>query len=523
MHLKCPELKNGSVAPWRWTGLLFDVNRERFTVSLGRNGAGKSTMIKIISGVYRPDAGKIKIMGDEVVLKTPWEGVEHGVVVVHQELSLVPDLTVAENLLMPRPPVNKAGLISNNEIEAEAAAFFEKIGIHDLFPGDYVSSLTLRSKQILEIAKALYRRPVILILDEPTSALSIRDVQWLSEIIRGLRDQDHAIVYISHRLGEIKDLCDRLTILRNGKEVGTYRTHEIDDDEVIRLMVGRSLAASFPPKPEYGRITESAVEIQDLTSESGLSGISLSLHKGEVLGVAGLQGQGQRSLFRCLFGLEHPTGGRIVVDGRTIRIRTPRDAIHAGLGFNMGLVPEERKTEGLILDLSIRQNLTLPVIDEITEMGWINNEEERKKVEEVAGKINIDLEVIETEANSLSGGNQQKVVIAKWLLARCKNMLMFDPTRGVDVATKFEIYNLIRKMADDGNSVLIYSSELPELVNLCDRVLALYDGKVMEEFEGLDITEEKILAAILGMNLLENGNSERPIEMPDSERQAGPK
>ena len=479
---------------------------------IGENGAGKSTMIKIISGVYRPDAGRITILGEEVVLKSPWDGVKHGVVVVHQELSLVPDLTVAENLLLPWPPTNRLGMISQGKIEALAASFFETIGIRDLRPSDYVASLSLRSKQVLEIAKALFRKPKILILDEPTSALSINDVEWLSRIVREFRDQGNTVVYISHRLGEIKDLCQHLTILRSGKEVGTYKTSEIDDEEVIRLMIGRSLAATFPAKPAFEQKKQPAIEVRELTSDSGLSGLTFTLHKGEVLGVAGLQGQGQSPLFRCLFGQEHSTGGQIVVNGRSVRIRNPRDAIHAGVGFNMGLVPEDRKTEGLVLDLSIKQNLTLPIIDTISGMSWIKSDQETQLVMDVARKTNIDLEVLETEANSLSGGNQQKVVIAKWLLANCRIMLMFDPTRGVDVSTKFEIYSLIRKMTEEGNSVLFYSSELPELVNLCDRVLALYDGKVISEFEGEDITEEKLLTAILGISAGENGNTGQRVE-----------
>jgi ribose transport system ATP-binding protein len=341
-----------------------------------------------------------------------------------------------------------------------------------------------------------------MILDEPTSALSIEEVNWLSGIIRRLREEGLTVVYISHRLGEIKELCDRFTILRNGKEVGTYRTDKIEDDEVIRLMIGRSLAATFPAKLTENKKLSPAIEVQNLKSESGLSGINLTLYRQEVLGIAGLEGQGQRALFRCLFGIERLSSGKIFINGKLVRIRHPRDAIHAHIGLTTGLVPEDRKTEGLFLDLSIGHNVTLPILNNFTKFGWINNNDEHIKIKGILKKVNVDLEVIDLSANSLSGGNQQKVVIAKWLLAACNNMLMYDPTRGVDVGTKFEIYNLIRDMATEGNSVLIYSSELPELVNLCDRVLALYDGKVVNEFHGNEITEEALLSAIMGIDQL---------------------
>jgi ribose transport system ATP-binding protein len=473
---------------------------------IGENGAGKSTMIKIISGVYKTDAGTVTIMDEKVSLRNPWEGVEHGVVVVHQEFSLVPDLTVAENLFLPRPPVGKLGLIDMDDMEKEADHYFAKIGVKGIFPDEPVGAMTLRGRQILEIVKALYREPRILILDEPTSALSHEDVEWLADTVRRLRDQGVALVYISHRLGEIKDLCDRFTVLRNGKEVGTYRANEIDDDEVIRLMIGRSLASSFPARPPYREDLQAAIKVENLRSDTGLSGVDFTLRRSEVLGIAGLQGQGQRALFRCLFGVERLSRGVISVDGKPVRIRSPRDAIHAGMGFTIGLVPEERKTEGLFLDLPIRHNVTLPILDTLTHGGWIDNERERSGLEGIMKKVNIDLEVADAMVNSLSGGNQQKVVIAKWLLADCMNMLMYDPTRGVDVGTKFEIYSLIREMANSGKAVLIYSTELPELVNLCDRVLALYQGEITAEFKGEEITEEKLLAAIMGRNSVENAS-----------------
>lgn len=487
-------------------GASFSCNTGEIHGLIGENGAGKSTMVKIVSGVYKPDSGSIKIRGQEVALRNPWKAVNQGIVVVHQELSLVPDLTVAENLFLPKPPLKKIKLNAQSDIEKKALRFFADIGLKGIHPDEQVGSLTLRSKQVLEIAKAIYRQPKILILDEPTSALSIEEVNWLSGIIRRLREEGLTVVYISHRLGEIKEFCDRFTILRNGKEVGTYRTDEIEDDEVIRLMIGRSLAATFPSKPAENKKISPAIEVKNLKSESGLSGINLTLYRQEVLGIAGLEGQGQRALFRCLFGIERFSDGQVFINSQPVRIRHPRDAIHAHIGLTTGLVPEDRKTEGLFLDLSIGHNVTLPTLNNFTKLGWINDNDEHIKIKGILKKVNVDLEVIDLSANSLSGGNQQKVVIAKWLLAACNNMLMYDPTRGVDVGTKFEIYNLIRDMTTEGNSVLIYSSELPELVNLCDRVLALYDGKVVNEFHGNEITEEALLSAIMGINQIKKNS-----------------
>lgn len=405
-------------------GASFSCNNGEIHGLIGENGAGKSTMVKIVSGVYKPDSGSIKIRGQEVSLRNPWQAVKQGIVVVHQELSLVPDLTVAENLFLPKPPLKKIKLNAQSDIEKKAAGFFADIGLKGIHPDEHVGSLTLRSKQVLEIAKAIYRQPKIMILDEPTSALSIEEVNWLSGIIRRLREEGLTVVYISHRLGEIKEFCDRFTILRNGKEVGTYRTDEIEDDEVIRLMIGRSLAATFPAKLTENKERSPAIEVQNLKSESGLSGIDLTLYRQEVLGIAGLEGQGQRALFRCLFGIERLSKGKIFINGKPVRIRHPRDAIHAHIGLTTGLVPEDRKTEGLFLDLSIGHNVTLPILNNFTKLGWINNNDERIKIKGILKKVNVDLAVIDLFANSLSGGNQQKVVIAKWMLAACNNMLM---------------------------------------------------------------------------------------------------
>jgi ribose transport system ATP-binding protein len=467
---------------------------------IGENGAGKSTMMKIVAGIYGADSGGVKIRGEEVSYRNPWQAVEKGVVLVHQELSLVPDLTVAENLFLPKPPTGKFNLVSQRDLEKRAKGFFADLGLEGVPPGSRVNNLPLRSRQTVEIAKALFRKRKILVLDEPTSALSLEDVKWLSGILERLRQEDMTVIYISHRMGEIKDLCDRFTILRNGKEVGTFPAHSIHDKEVISLMIGRSLEATFPPKPAYRDDLPSAIEVENLHSDSGLSGVDFVLRKGEVLGLAGLEGQGQRALFQSLFGMDRLSEGKIVVNGKPVRIRHPKEAIHAGMSFAIGLVPEDRSTEGLFLDLPIRQNVTLPVLDTLTVLGWVKRKQEYSRVVDLFKKINIRLNVIDEFANSLSGGNQQKVVIAKWLLAASQNLLMYDPTRGVDVGTKFEIYSLIRDWANSGKSILFYSTELPELVGLCDRVLTIYGGRIVAEFRGEEITEEKLLAAMVGMN-----------------------
>jgi ribose transport system ATP-binding protein len=467
---------------------------------IGENGAGKSTLMKVLSGVHRPDSGAINILGKQVLLHNPWEGVQNQVVVVHQELSLIADLTVAENMYLPIQPSGRTGLVAKKQVEKSAERHLEQLGITDINPKKMVRLLSLRDRQIVEISKALIRKAQILVLDEPTSALGIKDVEWLFGLVVRLSGQGVSIVYISHRMGEIRGICKRLTVLRNGKNVGTCVTGDISDDDVVKMMIGRSISVVFPPKSQLKAESRASLTAKDLHARSSLRGLDFTLNTGEVLGIAALQGQGQEEMFECLFGLTPATKGELQINGKPVYFKSPRDAIRAGVGYNIGFIPEDRKRDGLIIEMPVRDNVTLPVLDSMSRFGWVRRKKETAAIARVFEEMNINLAKINDVATALSGGNQQKLVIAKWLLTNSEIMLMYDPTRGVDIGTKVEIYKLIRTMADGGKSVLLYSSELSEVLGLCDRVIVLYKGRVTSEFAGQGIRDEQVLSAMLGIS-----------------------
>jgi ribose transport system ATP-binding protein len=353
-------------------------------------------------------------------------------------------------------------------------------------------------RQKIEIAKALSRKPRILLLDEPTSALSGADVQWLGRQIERMSALGVTMVFISHRMQEVRRFCDSLTILRNGRDVGAFKARDISDDEVIRLVIGRSLAATFPAKrlPDETPATAPALAVRDLSAGARLKHMSFELRRHEVVGIAGLQGMGQQDLFLALFGVEGVTGGAIEVDGSEVVLAGPPDAIKARLGIS--LLPEDRKTEGLSLKQSGRDNVSLPIVDRFARFGLIDTEAEERAVDAVLHRMDVHPRALCRPCSSFSGGNQRKIAIAKWMLADSRIWPMFDPTRGVDVGTKHEIYVLIREFADAGGAVLFYSTEVPELVNLCDRVLVMYRGAAGRELSGEALTEENIMRAALG-------------------------
>jgi ribose transport system ATP-binding protein len=460
---------------------------------VGENGAGKSTLVKILSGVVRPDSGRIKVFGDEVRIGSPRNAMALGIATVFQELSLVPDLTVAENLFLTAEPTYGGVVVPGKQLRERAADLLEQLHIGEINPEWLASDLTLPEKQMIEIAKGIRKKPRILFLDESTSALGEGQMEWFYSTVERLREQGVTIVFVSHRLAEIEQVCEWVTILRNGKVVGTYRVRDLPRAEMVRLMIGRSMEAAFPPKrPPQERPV--ALELRDLSYKSAYRNVNLQLRKGEILGVAGLEGQGQRELFLTLFGVLHPDQGQIVIEGKSCSIRSPHDAIRAGIG----LVPEDRKTEGLFLNLAVWLNIALPVLSRFAVAGWINRIRERMRVRAVAKEVNIAEGALGLDARSLSGGNQQKAVIGKWVLAESRFLLLYDPTRGVDVGTKFEMYRLIQQLADEGTSVLLYSSELPAVINLADRVVVIYRSCLIAEFSSDQITEEKVMSAAIG-------------------------
>lgn len=464
---------------------------------LGENGAGKSTMVKLLSGLISPDTGGIVLAGNRVALDSPAAAHLHGIATAFQELTLVRDLTVTANMLMPRAPSGLLGQLRNREGERLVAEHLAAIGLDDIDPRAEIRDLELAARQKIEIARALFRRPRILLLDEPTSSLSGRDIDWLGERIAALRQQAVTIVFITHRLREVRRFCDRLTVLRNGQTIGSTDVAAASDDEVIRMIIGRSLASTFPPRPEPALRTGTPVLAAESIATAGkLRGASFELHAGEILGIAGLQGMGQQDLFFASFGMAPLTAGRLLVDGREVVLASPRDAIRNHIGIS--LVPEERKTEGLFLHLPGRFNVSLPVVDRFSRLGLIDVARETQAVARTLAQVEADPRALYTPAGAFSGGNQQKLVIAKWLLAESRILLLFDPTRGVDVGTKHQIYLLMRAFADAGGAILFHSTEIPEIVNMCDRVEVMYEGRSVAELTGDEIDEEAIMRAALG-------------------------
>jgi ribose transport system ATP-binding protein len=462
---------------------------------LGENGAGKSTIVKLLSGLEQPDHGCFRVFGAEIRLATPRAAHAHGIQTAFQEMTLVKDLTILDNMLLPYGPTNAFGALRRRRAADFVAAHFESLGLADVVLDDEVRGLDLAVQQKIEIARAIFRQPKLLLLDEPTSTLSGRDVDWLGDRIEQFRSAGGTTVFISHRLREVRAFCDVMTVLRNGQHIHTGRVAEQEDADVIRMIVGRALIQAFPPRPPRAPTSGAEVLAAEAIATTGkLKSASFQLHAGEILGIAGLQGMGQLDLFLACFGMAGITTGTIKVDGTPLVISSPVDAVNIGIS----LVPEDRKTEALFMQLTGRHNASLPVIERFARSGVIDVETETAAVERAFDQVDVARRALWTRVGAFSGGNQQKIVLAKWLLAESRVLLLYDPTRGIDVGTKNELYRLIRTYAEAGGAVLLYSTEVPELVHLADRVLVFYAGRIVSKIEGDNISEERILSAALG-------------------------
>ncbi|PWE57739.1 sugar ABC transporter ATP-binding protein [Metarhizobium album] len=464
---------------------------------LGENGAGKSTIVKLLSGLVSPDVGSIEVFGQPVQLSSPRDAHRLGIQTAFQEMTLVRNLTVLDNILIPEAPVGLTGMMNRKRARQEVTAHFRDMDLHSVDLDDEIGDLDLAVRQKIEIARAVFRQPKILLLDEPTSALSGPDVDWLGRVIRRLKQKGTTIVFISHRLREVRDFCDELTILRGGKHVASGDVADYDDGAVVRMIAGKSLIHSFPPRTEQRHtIGEEVLRAENIGTEGKLVDASFTLKEGEILGVAGLQGMGQLDLFLSIFGIVPLSRGSLFVDGKHVAIASPQDAISARIGIS--LVPEDRKTEGLFLKLNGKHNATIPIIDRFVRHGLIDKALETDAVEQIFRRVEVDGRALWSRADAFSGGNQQKIAIAKWLLSESHILMVYDPTRGIDVGTKNELYQLLRGYAEAGGAVIFYSTEVPELVHLADRVMVFYAGEVGAELSGSDLTEENILSAALG-------------------------
>lgn len=460
---------------------------------LGENGAGKSTLIKTMAGVVSPDEGTIRLGGDSMSFTSPAEANAAGIVCIFQELSLVPDLSVADNISIAAPP-RRFGLIDRRAQRRRAEELLARIRCDDVNPLSRVRDLSLSRRQMVEIAKALGQDPSVLILDEATSALTASDVDSVFEILRRLKDDGISILTISHRMHEIEAVADRCSVFRNGRHIETFEQGARSADEIVRMMIGRDIEAHFPPKRQRAK-SGVALATTGFGWAGRLHDIDLQLGKGEILGLGGLDGQGQKELLLGLFGVLKNTVGTVSIDGETVRIKSPVAAKSRALG--LALIPEDRKTEGLMLPMSIADNLTIASLEQLSRGPLIDRAAIERVVADGMTRLQIKVGSSADPVATLSGGNQQKVVIAKWLMTEPRVILLNDPTRGIDVGTKQEIYALLRELAEAGAAILFYSTDYEELIGCCDRVLVMYDGRVIRELEGDDIDERNIIASSL--------------------------
>jgi ABC-type sugar transport system ATPase subunit len=470
----------------------FSCSRGKVHALLGENGAGKSTLLKVLSGAYQADAGEIIISGKTVTIRNPIDAMDYGIGTVYQELSIIPDLTVSENIFIGRIPRNKIGYFDRKKLYQAAVDLFAEYDVTDINPNDKAGRLSLSKRQMIEILKVLSKKPEIIVLDEATSALTENKVQWLLATARKLADQGRIVIFISHRMSEIKDGCDIITILRNGMTVGEMKVNEVDMDLAISLMLGRKIEGYYPEIINHAT-DEIVLKVRNLQYEHILKNVNFDLYKSEVLGIGGLGGQGQAELLLSLYGVLKSKGD-VSVNGMPHKVKTPKKSIKTGIA----LIPEDRGSQGLLLPFSIMFNIALSSLDRLTKGPLLSAAKESS----IAGKY---MEVLQIKAPNremavmnLSGGNQQKVVLAKMLATEPKILLMHDVTRGVDVGTKKDIFTLVRKLAAEGNSIIYFSTDIEELVNVCDRVLVMFDGNFGACFTGKDMSEANIIGASIG-------------------------
>lgn len=453
---------------------------------MGENGAGKSTMMKILTGIYERDNGVIKVDGEEVHFKSPKEAEAKGIAVIHQELNILPDLTVAENLFLGNEQTIGMGIMKNKEMNKEAKRILNQLGL-DIDVRTPAGSLSVGKQQIIEIAKAMETKANVIIMDEPTAALTDREIQTLFKTIRKLQSEGVSFVYISHRMEEIFAICDRITILRDGEYVGVRTIKDTTFDEIVQMMVGRELGERFPGR--NATIGDVKFEVKGLTRPGFCEDVHFNVRKGEIVALAGLMGAGRTEVAQAIFGYRKMTKGQLFIDGNAVKIKNPRQAKKLGIGF----VTEDRKTQGLIVDFSIKENIAMANFSKTSKSGIISGSKEKSFVGDLVKKLGVKTPSAELSAKSLSGGNQQKVVIAKWLGIEPEILILDEPTRGVDIGAKKEIYQIMNDLAEQGVAILMISSELPEVIGMSDRVLVMHEGKITGEVAGEDMTQEKIM------------------------------
>jgi ABC-type sugar transport system ATPase subunit len=469
----------------------FSVLRGETHILLGENGAGKSTLVKILSGAYHKDAGEIFFDGEPIEISTPLDAQRKGISIIYQEFNLIPGLSVAENIFLGREPVKGNRLINWRVLNENAKAILDKLHA-DVSPTALVATLSVAEQQFVEIAKALSFGAKLIIMDEPSATLTPAEIDRLFAVIRDLKRAGVSIIYISHHLDEIFEIGDRVTVLRDGELVATDDIKNVTKDMIIRWMVGRDLTNTYPPRTTTPG--EVVLEVQNLSRRGELHDISFHLRRGEILGIAGLVGSGRTELVRALYGADPIDSGEIKLHGRTLAIKTPKESIKNGIGF----LPEDRKQEGLVLEQSVKNNVTLANLVKVVKNGIISGSAEKAAVDEYVRNLGIRTVNQQVLIKNLSGGNQQKVVLAKWLFTDSDILIFDEPTRGIDVGAKYEIYQLMNRLTEQGKSVIMVSSELPEIIGMSDRVLVLHNGRITGEYTRDQFDQELIMKNAAG-------------------------
>lgn len=464
----------------------FELKKGEVHALVGENGAGKSTLIKIISGAYQKDSGEIIFNNEIVEIKNPRHAQEIGISVIYQEFNLIPHLTIGENIFLGREPMVYSKVIADNIINKETKKILNELDL-DLDPDIKVAELGVAMQQMVEVAKALSMDAEIIIMDEPTAALGEHEIEQLFKTITRLKEKGISIIYISHCLSELWEIADRVTIFRDGQYIATSNIEDTDKETLIKQMVGRDLKEQFPDRNSL--IGQEILRVENLTREGMLSNISFNLKAGEVLGFAGLVGSGRTELMRCIFGADYFEKGDIYINGNKVNINSPGDGIKNGIGF----ITEDRKKQGLVLIRSIKENITITDIKQVMKGIFINYIKENEIANDFVDKLKIKTPSNEQEVRYLSGGNQQKVVLAKWLLQKTKILIFDEPTRGIDVGAKKEVYSLINNLTNHGVGIIMVSSELPEIIGVSDRILVMNHGCITGELSAEEATQEKIL------------------------------
>ncbi len=473
-------------------GVDFSIGVGEVVALAGENGAGKSTLMKILGGVYQPDDGKIFVDGKEIAIRSVSDASMHGIGFVHQELNVLDNLTAAENVYLGREPKRFGFLVDRAKLNADAEVFLKRLGL-DIPGKTRLSELSIAQQQMVELAKALSLNARILIMDEPTSSLTLTETERLLSVIKGLRDQGVSIIYISHRLGEIKEIADRVVVLRDGKNAGVLERDEISHDAIVKMMVGRDIVRHN--RAQNSNETSESISVKDLrTRRYPNNAISFEVRKGEILGFAGLVGAGRSDAAQAIFGVDVPVCGTVHIDGKVIRISSANDAIRNGIF----LIPEDRRNSGLILDIPIRENITLPALSRYSSNGLVSKSAETTKAKEMCERLNVKAPSVESKAANLSGGNQQKVVLAKWLSLEPKLLIFDEPTRGIDVGAKSEIYQLMRDLAKSGVAIVMISSDMEEVIGESDRVAVMHEGSITGILDREDANEEAIMRLAVG-------------------------